>query len=145
MSLTVGQVSGIIAAAVAVIQILFPTALILILVGILGNEHNAVTWSVVQRSLLSSYWPSILRTDASTGRSVNIGVRFLSLLGKLGVFLIALAAIVTPLGLHEAIIATESNVSVPFTELKDTSPMGVGTPPRSDSPFSRSCGNFAPL
>ena len=145
MSLSVGQVSGIIAAAVAVIQILFPNALLLVLVGILGNEHNAVTWSVVQRSLLSSFWPTILQTDASTGRSVNIGVRLLSLLSKLGLLLIALAAIVTPLGLYEALVVTDSDVSVPFTDLKDTSPMGIGTPARSRSPFTRACGNFGPL
>lgn len=145
MSLTVGQVSGIIAAAVTVIQILFPNALILILVGILGDNHNAVTWSVVQRSLLSSWWPTILRTDASTGRSVNIGVRFLSLLSRLGLLLIAVAAIVTPLGLYEAIIPTDGNVAVPFTDLKDSSPMGIGTPSRADTGFTRACGNFGPL
>jgi hypothetical protein len=145
MSLTVGQVSGIIAAAVAIIQLLLPDALILILVGVLGKEHNAVSWSSVQRSLLSSHWPTILRTDAATGRSVNVGVRFLSLVGKLGVVLIAVAAIVTPLGLHEAIVATDGNVNVPFTQLKDTSPMGIGTPGRSNSPFTRACGDLGPL
>lgn len=145
MSLTIGQVSGIIAAAVAVIQILFPNALLLILVGILGKEHNAVTWSVVQRSLLSSLWPWILRTDASAARSVNVGVRLLSILSRLGLLVIAIAAVVTPLGLYEAIVATSDNVSVPFSHLEDMSPMGMGTPARSDSPFTRGCGNFGPL
>lgn len=145
MALTIGQASGIIAAAVAVIQIIFPNALIVVLVGILGSEHNAVTWSVAQRSLSSSLWPVILRTDAAAGHSVNIGVRLLSFLSRLGLLLIAVAAVVTPLGLYEAIIPTNGNVAVPFTDLKDASPMGIGTPPRSDSPFSRSCGNFGPL
>lgn len=145
MSLTVGQVSGIIAAAVAVIQILFPNALILILVGILGNSHNAVTWSVVQRNLLSSLWPTLLRTDASTGSSVNIGVRALTWLSRLSILLIAVAAVVTPLGLYEATIPSDGNVSVPFSDLKDLSPMGIGTPSRSDAGFTRACGNFGPL
>lgn len=145
MSLTVGQVSGIIAAAVTVIQILFPNALMLILVGILGNNHNAVTWSVVQRNLLSSLWPTLLRTDASTGSSVNIGVRALSWFSRLSILLIAVAAIVTPLGLYEATIPSDGNVPVPFSDLKDSSPMGIGTPSRSDSGFTRACGNFGPL
>ena len=145
MAITVGQVSGIIAAAVTVIQLLFPNALIVILAGILGNEHNAVTWSVAQADLFSSLWPSILRSDASAGRSVNIGVRLLLIFRQIGVLLIAVAAIVTPLGLHEAIVPTKSNVAVPFSDLVDTSPMGIGTPARSSDGFTRSCGNFQPL
>jgi hypothetical protein len=52
ISLTVGYVSGIIAALIFVLQFLIPNALIVILVGILGNEHTAVTWSVVEVSRL---------------------------------------------------------------------------------------------
>ncbi|KPI43258.1 uncharacterized protein AB675_6774 [Cyphellophora attinorum] len=145
MSITIGQVSGIIAAAVFVVQFIFPNALVLIIVSILGNDHNAVTWSVVSRHLLSSNWPFLLRSDTAAGAGVNIGVRILGIIQLLGVIIIAVAAIVTPLGLHENIVATKSNVQVPFTDLVDTSPMGVGTPGRSALGFSRSCGNFQPL
>jgi hypothetical protein len=145
MSLTVGQVSGIIAAAVAVVQLVFPNAIALVIVGILGKEHNAVTWSVAQRSLLSSIWPWLLRADSASGRSVNIGVWLLSSLERLGRLLIAVAAIVTPLGLHEAIVRSNDNVAVPFTDLLDTSPIGIGTPARTNDGFTRACGNFAPI
>ena len=50
ISLTVGYVSGIIAAAVFILQFLVPNALIIILASALGNEHTAVTWSVVEVS-----------------------------------------------------------------------------------------------
>lgn len=145
MSITVGQVSGIIAAAVFLVQFIFPNALVLIIVSILRNEHNAVTWSVVQRHLLASRWPVILRSDTAAGSGVNIGVRLLGLIEMCGVVIIAIAAVVTPLGLHESIVATKSDTNVPFSDLVDTSPMGIGTPGRSALGFSRSCGNFQPL
>lgn len=56
VSLTIGYVSGIIAAVIFGLQFVFPNALILVLVGCLKNEHTAVTWSVVERNLLSSMW-----------------------------------------------------------------------------------------
>lgn len=144
-SITVGQVSGIIAAAVMLVQLVFPNAAVLIIASILGNEHNAATWSVVQRNFLSSIWPHLVRSDTAGGGSVNIVVRFLSALTTFGLLLIAIAAVVTPLGLHEEIVASNSNVAVPFTDLVDTSPVGIGTPARSSLGFSRACGNFAPL
>ncbi len=56
ISITIGYVSGIIAAGIFILQFLLPNALIVILVGYLKNEHTAVTWSVVERNLLSSMW-----------------------------------------------------------------------------------------
>lgn len=145
VELTVGQVSAIIAAAVFFVQYSYPNFLILILVGILRNEHNAVTWSVVQRSLLSSLWPSWLRTDSATSHGVNIGVRLLTFLRPVGLIMVAISAIVTPLGLYDAVVPSEDNVPVPFSSLVDSGPMGLGTPSRSDRGFTRSCGNLGPL
>lgn len=145
MAITVAQVSGITAAAVAVVQLIFPNALVLLIVSILGTEHNAVTWSVVSRHLLSSKWPTLLRSDTASDSSVNVGVRVLGWTKLLGIILIAIAAIATPLGLHEEIISTKYNTEVPFSDLVDTSPVGIGTPARSSLGFSRSCGNYQPL
>ena len=44
VTLTVGHVSGIIAAAIFILQFVLPNALVIILVGILGNKHTAVSW-----------------------------------------------------------------------------------------------------
>lgn len=65
-----------------------------------------------------------------------------------GVFvaaLVAIAAVITPLGLYDA-ISTGHSDSVAFTYARDPSPMGYGTPPRSDLGFSRTCeGRFLVL
>jgi hypothetical protein len=55
--------------------------------------------------------------------------------------LIAIAGVVTPLGLYQALIPAK-NVETPFQYLKDTSPFGLGTPPRSNLTFNRKCPGF---
>lgn len=52
--------------------------------------------------------------------------------------LIAIAGVVTPLGLYEALMTSDS-VSSPFRYIKDLSPFGYGTPDRSNLPFTRIC------
>ncbi|KIW86078.1 hypothetical protein Z517_01472 [Fonsecaea pedrosoi CBS 271.37] len=145
VSLTIGYVSGIIAAAVFILQFLFPNALIVVLVGLLKNEHTAVTWSVVERSLLSSLWPTILRTDAAATRGVDSKIKFLTWLRPLALGLVTVAAVVTPLGLYDDIVPAASPQPVAFSYVPDTSPMGYGTPPRSQVGFSRICGAFLPV
>lgn len=55
--------------------------------------------------------------------------------------LIAVAAIVTPLGLHEGIVANSETVELKFHYIKDMSSMGYGTPPRDpNNKWSRLCG-----
>jgi hypothetical protein len=55
--------------------------------------------------------------------------------------LIALAGVITPLGLFEALVPAE-NTETPFQYLKDLSPFGYGTPPRTNLTFNRQCGYF---
>jgi hypothetical protein len=57
--------------------------------------------------------------------------------------LIALAGIITPLGLYDALVPIAS-VQITFQYLQDTSPFGLGTPSRSKLPFSRICGMDSP-
>lgn len=52
--------------------------------------------------------------------------------------LIAIAGVVTPLGLYDALLPADS-IQTPFQYLKDNSPFGYGTPPRSNLSFSRIC------
>lgn len=54
--------------------------------------------------------------------------------------LIAIAAVVTPLGLYERIIASDSPTPSVFHYVEDGSTFGLGTPPRADLPWSRFCG-----
>jgi hypothetical protein len=137
LSLTVGYVSGIIAAAVFVLQFLIPNALIVILVGILGDEHTAVTWSVVERSLLGSLWPLFLSADSAATRGVDRSVCLVTWLKPLGFGLVTVAAIVTPLGLYDAIEPGRRTVSTTMAYVSDPSPFGYGTAARSGQGFTR--------
>jgi hypothetical protein len=54
--------------------------------------------------------------------------------------LVAVAAIVTPLGIYEGIIADANPTSTEFHYIQDTSPIGFGTPPRDENnTWSRIC------
>jgi hypothetical protein len=144
VDLTVGYVSGIIAAAVFVLQFLLPNAIILILVGVLKDANSAVTWSVVARQLDSSFWPVLLGADTAASREIGTTVTLIAWLRPLSLSLLALAAIVTPLGLDNFIGLSKQPSPVPFSYPRDTSPMGYGTPPRSGEGFTRSCGDLLP-
>ncbi|KAJ9602902.1 hypothetical protein H2200_012682 [Cladophialophora chaetospira] len=145
IGITIGYVSGVIAAAVFVLQFLLPNALIVVLVGSLKDEHTAVTWSVVERNLLSSMWPLFLKTDAAATHGVDRRIRLLTWLRPLALGLVAVAAIVTPLGLYDDILPSKTPQSVAFTYMQDPGPMGYGTPARSNLGFTRTCGGFLPV
>lgn len=143
LDITVGQVSGIIAAAAVIIQFLFPNALVLVLVCLLGKQHSAVTYSVTARQIHSSLWPAILRSDAAAGHEVYVPVRSLALLRPLGLMLIALAAVITPLGLYDAVLPESQMQSMSFVHLADSSALGLGTPAQGpDVVINRECGGF---
>jgi hypothetical protein len=56
--------------------------------------------------------------------------------------LIAVAAVVTPLGLYEGIVAEPAAMVDTFHYIKDPTPMGYGTPLRGNNAWSRICGYF---
>jgi hypothetical protein len=98
-----------IAAAVFVTQILVPNALALLLVAGLGENHSAATWSVVGRAIGNTHWPLLLRSDQASSLNVARRVTIVTWLTPLVLALIAVAAIVTPMGLYVA----PSMLSVP--------------------------------
>ncbi|KAH0845116.1 hypothetical protein AYO21_01623 [Fonsecaea monophora] len=148
-NLTVGYVSGIIAAAIFVVQIFVPTALPVILLGLLNENHSAATatavgWSVVGRFLHSSYWPTILSGDTAATSQVPARVVTISALKSFFTILIGVAAIVTPLGLYQDIISSNTETTSAFHYIADKSEFGLGTPPRTYLPWSRICGGWTP-
>ena len=143
--LTVGYVSGIIAAAIYLAQFVVPNAIVLILIGIVQDTHTASTWSDVQRSLASSLWPTVLRTDGSRSKSLHKGVRAIGWLQIFTAILLAVAAVTTPLGLTDTVAPSRKIRSVPFNYVKDLGPMGYGTPPVNDQGFGRMCGAYYPI
>jgi hypothetical protein len=124
--LSVGTVAGIIAAAVFVVRFIVPIIVPLITVGWVKSENNAATWSVLGRSLHASHWPRLLNTDTSNNGQVSRSVRLASAAQTLLLLLITIASIVTPLGLHEAVIPLEGLKEQTFSYARDNSSMGEG-------------------
>jgi hypothetical protein len=58
--------------------------------------------------------------------------------------LVAIAAVVTPIGLYQTLAPGEKN-QPPFKSLNDSSPYGYGTASRGNSSFSRLCYVYDPL
>ncbi|EGE81766.1 hypothetical protein BDDG_04709 [Blastomyces dermatitidis ATCC 18188] len=140
--LTVGYMSGIIAAGIFILQRFTPTATSLILSGLLREENTAATWTQVARALHSTYWPTFVGADTVTSGPVSRVVQLEALMRPLVLGVIAIAAIVTPLGLYDAIVPAESKTFHPFQYTQDHSSFGFGTPPRTDLGFNRFCGNM---
>ncbi|KAL1976221.1 hypothetical protein VTN31DRAFT_2503 [Thermomyces dupontii] len=117
--LDVADVSGMIAAAVAVIQFFIPLALPVVLLGVLKEEQDSST------TTLRSHGHIVLVTRLKT----------------ILAFLTAIAAVVTPLGLYQTLVEDdELTENVSFHYIQDPSDFGYGTPPRVDLPWSRICG-----
>lgn len=95
---SVGVASAFVAAGIAILQFVLPNALALVLAGSLADSHSAVTWSVASRFLLSTDWPLALRSDAASSDTVPRRIAFLTYLKPFTLMLLAVAAVVTPLG-----------------------------------------------
>ncbi|ODH52079.1 hypothetical protein GX48_01868 [Paracoccidioides brasiliensis] len=140
VALTIGYVSGIIAAGIFLLQHFIPTATSLILTALLRDENTAATWTQVGRALHSTYWPIFVGAESATSGPISRIVQLEALIRPLTLGIVAIAAIVTPLGLYDSIVPAESTTLQPFQYSQDTSPFGFGTPPRSGLGFNRFCG-----
>jgi hypothetical protein len=83
-----------------------------------------------------------LQTDSAATFSTKLSVIAVSLLRPFTILLVGVAAIVTPLGLYETVTPHAAGQSEVFGYLKDNSPIGLGTPPRTNTTWSRICGDF---
>lgn len=103
-----------------------------------------VVRSWLGRFLHTSLWPSILGTDTAASKGVKKSVSLMGYLQLLVLGIISLASIVTPLGLYDVVTSNDiSSQPDEFRYAKDSSPFGVGTPARSNAPFTRRCGDDA--
>ncbi|KFY77961.1 hypothetical protein V499_02774 [Pseudogymnoascus sp. VKM F-103] len=139
VELSVGEVSGLVAAGVFLVQIFFPLAISAILIAFVSEENNLVTWSVLGRYLHSTFWPTILSTDAAADTAVRRRVFRTGWVQTIALILVSVASIVTPLGLYDVVEPPKLQTNTPFTYIEDHSAFGYGTPPRSDAPFTRVC------
>ncbi|EAU31659.1 predicted protein [Aspergillus terreus NIH2624] len=137
--LTVGFVSGIIAAGVFVSRILIPHVISLIVVGQLPDENSIVSWSVVSRLIQSSSWPMLLRTDTAASTGVGRRIEIYTWLQFIALVLVAIAGIVTPLGLYDTVMPQDIPTLTAFHYVRDTSAFGKATPPRDGYRSIRMC------
>ncbi|RSL40378.1 hypothetical protein CEP54_016133 [Fusarium duplospermum] len=98
--------------------------------------------SVVSRSLHSSYWPAILRSNPTASAGQHKRVELLVWLTPIAKILLALAAILTPLGLYDSIVLSREPEPQSFHYAQDTSVLGFGTMPRLDFGINRRCGGY---
>jgi len=144
VEITIGVASACIAAGIAVLQFIIPNALALVLTGTLSESHSAVTWSVVSRFLLSSDWPLFLRSETASSTPVARRIAFVTWIKPVALLIAAVAAIITPLGLHDGIYPSMGVREVNFVHAVDRGPLGSGTPARNAQlGFSRTCGAIA--
>jgi hypothetical protein len=81
---------------------------------------------VVGRTLHSSHWPRILNTDSAASHGVKGSVRFTAISQLLFLLLVTVASVVTPLGLHEAIVPLEGLKEEVFDYARGKSAMDTG-------------------
>jgi hypothetical protein len=146
--LSVAQVSGMIAAAVFLIQLSFGLALPLVLLGLLNRQRSgitisAVSWSVFSRTLHSSHWPSILLTDSASATGVKKVISLASWFDLLMIMLIGIASVVTPLGLYQDIVPVDTTTAE-FQYVPDAGIFGYGTSMYMRPPWLRYCYGGCP-
>lgn len=90
----------------------------------------------------ATFWPTILSADSTNFHNVNGRVTALRIFSALGLVFLAIAGVVTPLGLSEQIAGKHSRVR-PFEYVRDDGPFGVGIPERDEYGFTRLCGAFS--
>lgn len=101
--------------------------------------------SVVGRTLHSTYWPLLLGSDTAAHKGVRRLVYFISVAIPGTLAVVAIASVVTPLGLYETFQPTSGKVPMPFHYAPDMTPMGYGTPERSALQYTRYCYNMYPV
>lgn len=88
--------------------------------------------------LQSSHWTTILRADSVRPHAVRTPVFLASLAIPLATVLIAIASVVTPIGLYDVLEISGQEVGN-FSYVRDSSAYFYGTSPRRGYNFSRQC------
>ncbi|PHH79105.1 hypothetical protein CDD82_2596 [Ophiocordyceps australis] len=148
MELTVGLVSGFIAAGIFVgkaipspitwriiklthtqARQICPNALAYICSRQLGYRNSAATWTASSKVMEQSYWPFLLRTDGVHDKHVRPSVVWAGRLIPFMAILLSVASIVTPLGLYSATELGKPTMAS-FVYAPDPSIFGHYTMPR---------------
>ncbi|KAH6856681.1 hypothetical protein B0I37DRAFT_403183 [Chaetomium sp. MPI-CAGE-AT-0009] len=136
--LTVSEASGLIAAGGIIVQHLFPAALVIILINVVGTENSAATWSTINQTISQTIWPFLLRADSVGVTQRSLPTVALTWAMTLGALLLVVTGIATPLGLYETILP-DAVQRVEFAYVRDPTLWGNVTMARPDLKFSRRC------
>jgi len=143
--ITVAGAATIINAIITFIQYTLSIAITAILVYAIPKINTAVAWSAISRMIHASLWPTLLQTDSSSCGS-SFRVSLFSNFFLISGILIAVAGVVTPLGLSEGELAQFGHQStVNALYISDKSPIALATSPRDGYEYSRICGASLPL
>jgi hypothetical protein len=145
--LTQAYAATIINAVLAITQSTLGLAVIVVLVYFMYNTNSAIAWSGVTRTIHSSFWPDLLRTDSTSSGSTWSRISIISNLSVIGGVLIAIAGVVTPLGLDEGPPVQTDYVlmGASASYVRDESPIGRATSPRDKFTYGRLCGSLRPV
>ncbi|KIJ27668.1 hypothetical protein M422DRAFT_271153 [Sphaerobolus stellatus SS14] len=144
-NITVSNVAMMLNAFLTFIQYTLGLALITILIYILPTVNNANTWTVVIRKIQASSWATLLQSDSAAFRKASFRVKLFSKASIPTSILIAVTAIMTPLGLKEGPILHSATALHQASFLPDTSPLALATSPRQNFTYGRTCGAMEPL
>ncbi|KIJ28780.1 hypothetical protein M422DRAFT_269906 [Sphaerobolus stellatus SS14] len=139
-SITVATAATMLNAILTFIQYTLGLALVAILIYILPTVNNANTWTVVSREIQASSWATLLRSGSAASRRASFRVKLFSKASIPTSILIAMTAIVTPLGLKEGPILHSATALHQASYLPDTSPLALATSPRQNFTYGRICG-----
>ncbi|XP_006463248.1 hypothetical protein AGABI2DRAFT_179666 [Agaricus bisporus var. bisporus H97] len=141
--ISVAEAATIINAIITFISFSIALFLVVLLVKFLPTTTTAIAWSSISRTLHSSLWPTILRTDSGLGQTEGAVVLILSRLGTLTTILVAVAGVFLPLGLSEGPIVHGNVQLLKGTYIPDNSPLALSTTPHQDSfVYGRQCNSF---
>jgi hypothetical protein len=139
---TQAQAATVINAVFIITQYTFGLAVVVVSVYFMYNTNSAIAWSGVTRTLHSSLWPTLLCTDSTSSGDTWSRISIISNLSILGGILVAVAGVVTPLGLDEGPPMRTNYVSMGASYVPDASPIGRATSPRDKFTYGRLCGLF---
>ncbi|KAK4447110.1 hypothetical protein QBC34DRAFT_440363 [Podospora aff. communis PSN243] len=138
LTLTVAEVSGLIAAAVMIVQFTLPALIVVIMIQYVGTDNTAATWSVVGRMISNTVWPFLLRSDTVGAKNRSAPTIAAAWALTVSTILLVITSVAAPLGIREEVVPYSSR-SVELRYIKDTSPWGLATMERPNRNFSRYC------
>ncbi len=144
--ISVAQVATIINAALTFVQLTISISLVMLLIHFMPKTNTALSWSSISRTLHSSVWPTILRTDSNSSKTSGMIVSATSHLGTFTTILVAVAGVILPLGLSDGPAVPANPRQLQGQYVPDTSPLGLSTTPdRASFVHGRQCGTACPV